>query len=91
MLLRSILLLGKYLNAAIICLYVYQLCRLFEFPQPGDATKHLLPILIDPELAKANPYHIPLFPDVKKVSKVSEQKQFWMPVKDCIECISVCI
>ena len=54
--------------------------RFSEFPEPGDAKKHLLPILVDPEEVAANDDNGPEKIDSRPA------KEFWMPDKYCKVC-----
>jgi hypothetical protein len=57
-------------------------CRFSEFPTPGDSKKHLLPVLIDPEVV-ASPK--PEAPRKEGVVEAPHNK-FWMPDRFCKVC-----
>ena len=54
-----------------------------EFPQPGDAKKHLLSILIDPEECNVVPERIE---DRNDRDFNNQVKDFWMPDRLCKLC-----
>ena len=56
--------------------------RFSEFPAPGDAKKHLLPVLIDPEESQNVAVNEA---DSEKLNG-AQSKQFWMPDKYCKVC-----
>jgi 1-phosphatidylinositol-3-phosphate 5-kinase len=62
--------------------HIVVLLRFSEFPSPGDVKKHLLPVLIDEELAAAPKAEV-----VKKEEAAADkQNKFWMPDRFCKVC-----
>lgn len=60
---------------------------LSEFPAPGDIKRHLLPVLIDPELEQVEQHSIVLASASAEESvHEPDRKEFWMPDKYCKVC-----
>ena len=67
-----------------VCVCVCVWCRLVEFPAPGDAKKHLLPLYRDPEEEAGEAQRRTAGGSTSATKSVQQADEYWMPVRVCV-------